>query len=196
MLRKYLVSRTGSNIYIPHGDTKILDMYRPKYIGDMEGISYKSEYYGIYPVFLVTTDLSDFDHNLLSSYADVFLFPDNEKELIDFDKLKNWLSLNKVPSDYLDSTWTHEEAIDSIKKIFTISQILGGLHSQQKQEFLTPDTKFEDFAPIVQHLLTMSPSNGKSVFDMISNMTEKFIKPIKNQSKNNKGVDYGFTSYI
>lgn len=180
MLHRYLVTRTGTNTYIPHGDGKALDVYRPKYIGDLEGIKFQSEYYGAAPVFMVTADLSDFDHDLVSSQPDVFTFPDNEKELIDPAKMKAFFAANKIPEAHLDETWTHEEAIQSIQKIFAVTQILNGLHAAQKREFMSLDTKFEDFAPVVKYLTTLNPTVGVSVFDMLSGVSDQLKKPDAN----------------
>ncbi len=187
MLRRYLVPRTGTNTYILHGGEKVLDAYRPKYIGDLEGIKFEASYYGVAPVFMVVADLSDFDHNLVSSNVDVFTFPDNEKEPIDLAAMKTFFDVNRIPSGYLDATWTHEEAIASIEKTFTIAQILNGLHATQKGEFMTLDTKFEDFAPSVKNLLTMAPAVGKSVFDMVSTASEQLVKPAVAEPINEKG---------
>ncbi len=176
MLHQYLTPQTGTNTYLKHGDGKALDTYRPKYIGDLEGVAWSAEGYGIAPVFLVTADLSDFDDAEVSSQPDVFRFPDNQKEAIDFSAMKTFFVNNKIPADYLDPTWTHDDALAAIRKIFKMSQIIRGLQVTQKGEDLTTETKFSDFAPVMQDLFSLKPAASDSVLGMVTAVSSTFTK--------------------
>jgi hypothetical protein len=176
MQHQYLVPRTGTNTYLPHGDTKILDVYRPKYIGDLEGVHWTAETYGAAPVFLVTADLSDFDDAEITSQSDVFRFPDNNKEPINLAAMKAFFGANKIPADYLGADWNHDEAIAAVRKIFRMTQIIRGLQATQKGEDITLDTKFADFAPVMRDLFSLSPSATDSVHDMVRAVSSGFTK--------------------
>lgn len=176
MLHQYLVPRTGTNTYIPHGDGKILDVYRPKYIGDMEGVNWTAESYGAEPVFLVTADLSDFDDAFLSSQPDAFRFSDNNKELIDLAAMKAFFEQNKIPADYLDPAWTRDDAVAAVRKIFTMTQIMRGIQATQKGEDLALNTKFSDLAPVMRDLFSLSPASTDSVHDMMRAASSTYTK--------------------
>src|SRR6476659_3809338 len=128
MLRRYLTPITGDGQYHEHGDGKELDVFRPKYFGDMQGVDFYAEYYGLAPLFLVEADLTDYDHALVIKNEDVFVFPDNPKEPIDPVKMKSFWAANRLPSDFLSADWTHEEALAKVEETFRNAQVIHGMH--------------------------------------------------------------------
>lgn len=167
MQRKYLVPQIGTNTYLPHGAGKELDIYRPKYFGDMTGVKWTGQDYSVNGLWLVTADLSDFDHSFILSQSDAFVFPDDPKQALDPAPLQAYLAGYKLPVGTLDAGQTYSDVLDKIQYQIKTTQILCGLQQVHNNSTLTVDSKFSDLAGVIQDLMKSNPSPTDSVFDIL-----------------------------
>lgn len=177
MLRKYLTPQIGTGLYVPHGDGKVLDTPRAKYFADMTGIKYVGQDYTINGLWLVTADLSDFDHAFVASQPDVFVFPEDPKQALDPDPLQSFLAGHKLPIGTLDAKQTYSDVLDKIQYQIGATQILCGLQQVHNNSKLTVDSKFSELAGVIRDLMRSNPGDSDSIFDILGKTSA--IAPVK-----------------
>lgn len=175
MIRKYLVPLIGTGKYKPHGPGKELDLPRPKYFGDMNGINYSCPHVGAKgSLFIVICELSEFDHAFVTSHSDVHVIPLDESTLIDHDLLRIFLNSHKMPHAHLNSSITYAEFLEKLNHQFNTIQVMEGIHATFKGKQLDFNTPVSEFHPVLQELLLSPFQPHHSINDILSTISAKW----------------------
>jgi hypothetical protein len=143
LLRYYIVPEIGGGI--PLNETTP-DSLRPKYFGDMTGISWSSMRFGGQPIRLVGSDLSVFDQTFVTSHTDVLALPADLNEIVlppIASSLQTKLEDMNIPAHWVSAGMTYRQVLRKICHIFQFMQRLKGLGlGRLLGDTINLDTKF------------------------------------------------------
>lgn len=116
--------------YLVPSDVKADGGIKPKYFDDVVAVSmWQAMYYGFMPACIVRADVTAQQHTDLTANADVLAAPaniDNNLTSGAVTTVQNALETLKIPSGWVDTSFTYRQVLRIVAKVFQVSQRFEG----------------------------------------------------------------------